>query len=82
MYRQNLAMSKDACEPCKPKKVPVFKMNDVVENIYSGEVFRVKVILQSENEILYGQRFPYETRNIHEFMAHGQNLKKFTGKKQ
>lgn len=72
----------DNCKPCRPKKAPVFKMSDVVENIHSGEVFRVKMILQNEHEVLYGQRFPYETRNIYEYMTSGHSLRKYTGKKK
>lgn len=69
------------CAPCRPKKVPVFKMNDVVEQVHSGEVFKVKIIIQTEHDTLYGVRMPYTERSIYESFTPGHNLKKYTGKK-
>lgn len=70
-----------SCEPCKPKKAPVFNLGDVVEHIHTCDVFKINVIVKQYNDVLYAHRLPSKEDFNHDVLQSGHSLKKYTGKK-
>lgn len=70
------------CTPCKQPKAPVFKMGDIVEDIYTGAVFKVGMIATRYGSQVYGPMIHNERLRICEIdLKTGHVLKKYQAKK-
>jgi hypothetical protein len=80
MYGQKLMAGTDKCEPCKPKKAPVFNLGDVVQST-DGDVFKIAIIWIRYGEVVYSSQPHYDAKIEHLKFHSGHSLKKYTGKK-
>lgn len=78
--KSSIGYADTKCEPCKPKKAPVFNIGDVVEHLHTGDVFKVNVIVKQYNDVMYAHSLPSNDHNHNGFHS-GHSLKKYTGKK-
>jgi hypothetical protein len=72
----------EACKPCKPKKAPVFNTGDIVQHIWTKEVFSIGVVSHTHNQRMYAHKLSSTQHGwCCDVLYSGNDLIKFTGKK-